>query len=304
MSPARPRSAPRCRSRPTGSPSACSRLPSARSTKAMSPAFCTLGTITQSSDVTRAADHLAQVVEGELAGDLVDPDHAHLALPVVAGQRLDDLGARARLLQRGAGVLEVEEDLVGRAAPPPSPSSAGCCPDRREQSGAGARACPAPLVSRRRGGVSAASSAGGEAGGVERAADGRRGDSGGRGAGAVSVPAASPRRVHAGKPRPPKSLASSSGPPRSSWTRSIIRIIISWSCGSSASFSWTPPSWPMRSLTAASCATCISTGWLAAATTIWNCSRSTSNPLQAMQSPWCPQRQSRDLSGRARDAGR
>ena len=65
--------------------------------------------------VTCPGDHLAQVVESELAGDLVDPHHAHLPLPVVAAQRLHDLGSRRGLLERGAGVLEVEEHLVGSA---------------------------------------------------------------------------------------------------------------------------------------------------------------------------------------------
>ena len=43
-------------------------------------------------------------------------------------------------------------------------------------------------------------------------------------------------------------------------------------------------------------ATCISTGWEAAAATTWTCWRITSNPLHAMHVPWCWQRQSCDLS--------
>ena len=66
-------------------------------------------------DVAGAGDHLAQVVEGELAGHLVDAHHARLAVPVMSAQRLDHLGPRRGFLQRGARILEVEEHLVGRA---------------------------------------------------------------------------------------------------------------------------------------------------------------------------------------------
>ena len=63
-------------------------------------------------DVAGAGDHLAQVVERELARHLVDADDARLAVPVVRAQRLDDLAARRGLLERRARVLEVEEHLV------------------------------------------------------------------------------------------------------------------------------------------------------------------------------------------------
>ena len=264
----------------------------------MSPAFCTLGTITQSSTSPGAGHHLADVVERELAAHLVDAHHAHLSLPVVGAQRLHHLAARGRLLERSAGVLEVEEHLVGRGGRRllhhprvaaragehaatqtgrhgPSPrrrraarrhprraawAGRGC--RRRRPAGAGRRRTRWPPW---------------------RAARCRTRGSGRR-------PRC--RRRGIGKPRPLNSLASSSGPPRSSWTRSIMRISSSWIWGSPASFSWTPPSWPMRSLTAASWATCISTGWLDAATTVCDCSRRISKPRQARQVPWCWQRQS------------
>ena len=63
-----------------------------------------------------AADHLEHVVEGPLRRPVVDPDGADLLAPAALVQRRDDVLAGAGLGQRRAGVLEVEEHLVGRQA--------------------------------------------------------------------------------------------------------------------------------------------------------------------------------------------
>ena len=65
----------------------------------------------------RSFDDLGHVAVGPLGGPVVDPDHACLALPTALVEGGDDGLARPRLGQRGAGVLEVEEDLVRRQRP-------------------------------------------------------------------------------------------------------------------------------------------------------------------------------------------
>src|SRR6202011_628164 len=162
-------------------------------------------------DVARPADHFAEVVEGELARHLVDAHHTRLAAPVVRLQGFDHLGARGRLLQRRAGILQVEEHLVGRAA-------RGLLHHARVTAGDGknrpAKTCLhlSYLV-------------------LERAHDAGRSGSGrgfeGLSSGGISrscaVDASSPPKML------PNMRCTFSAPPRSSCTRSNSRAINSWS---------------------------------------------------------------------------
>jgi hypothetical protein len=65
----------------------------------------------------RPLDDFRDVAVGPLRGPVVHPDHADLLAPAALVERLDDRLARPGLGQRRAGVLEVEEDLVGVEGP-------------------------------------------------------------------------------------------------------------------------------------------------------------------------------------------
>jgi hypothetical protein len=60
-----------------------------------------------------ALDHGDHVAVGPVRGQVVDAHGPGLAGPVALVERLDDLVPGALLLERRAGVFEVEEDLVG-----------------------------------------------------------------------------------------------------------------------------------------------------------------------------------------------
>ena len=64
--------------------------------------------------VTGTADDGGDVTQAPARGDAVDADDPGLAGVVVGAQRIDHPVTRVDLLQRGHGVLEIEEHLVGR----------------------------------------------------------------------------------------------------------------------------------------------------------------------------------------------
>ena len=66
---------------------------------------------------TGALDDLGDVAVGPLGGPVVDAHHAEPVAPAALVQRRHDRLAGAGLGQRGARVLEVEEDLVGGQGP-------------------------------------------------------------------------------------------------------------------------------------------------------------------------------------------
>ena len=59
-------------------------------------------------------DHVDDVAVHEVGVEAVDAHRHHLVAPVDVAQGLDDVLARLRLVVRRDGVLEVEEDDVGR----------------------------------------------------------------------------------------------------------------------------------------------------------------------------------------------
>jgi hypothetical protein len=65
---------------------------------------------------TGALDDLDDVTVGPLGGEVVDPHDADLAVPAALVEGIHDDLAGARLGERRAGVLEVEEHHVGRQA--------------------------------------------------------------------------------------------------------------------------------------------------------------------------------------------
>ena len=96
----------------------------------------------------RALDHRDHVPVGPVRGPVVDPDDAGLAAPVAVVQRVDDGVPGALLDQRRAGVLQVQEDLVGgqalgllqEARVAAGDGQAGAAGRRRLVAGAGRRA--------------------------------------------------------------------------------------------------------------------------------------------------------------------
>ena len=103
--------------RPTSSPIVFSIWVSSMSSATTWSALCTFGSMMQSRFAPGALDDLDDVAVGPVRRPVVDPDDADLVAPAALVQRRDDVLARLGLGQRRAGVLEVEEHLVGVGRP-------------------------------------------------------------------------------------------------------------------------------------------------------------------------------------------